>query len=237
MVRSGKRTNNLFTPNRKKSTYPLLSKVDTGLEITGAVAQNLSRPINVIMDSVEAGAQISVALAPKASLGLFTLFTSTPAPVLSTLSKVSIVMAPITVAIDIAALVYAYMADNPSINTCNEAIEELEKRKSYLQERLTDFRKLISHLNQRLLQNEEEQRRLAELENEQRQLVALEIEQRRLVELEKERSRRLESCEIKNVPSRLTDLKEYLSWKAFEIFVYLTYGFVLAKEPSNFRNQ
>lgn len=121
---------------------------------------------------------------------------------MSALAKVCVIAAPITIAVDISSLVYAYKKENHSIKICTDAIEDLKKRKSYLKQRVTHFKDIMSYLSnkeqveRRRLEEArrlEEQRRLKEIE-EQRRLEEIE-EQRRLEEIEEQK--RLKAVQLK----------------------------------------
>lgn len=97
------------------------------------VCKNVPRPLSLIVEGVESGAQIAAALAPKAS-SIFSIFNKVSSPVMSNLSKFAIVLAPIAVAADITFLVFDYKKENVAVDNCDKAIGRLEEMKSSLQE-------------------------------------------------------------------------------------------------------
>lgn len=168
--------------------------------MTREVAQNIARPISLIVDGAEIGARISAAVVSNVSREFFSFFTSAPAPVMSTLAKASIVIAPISIAIDITSLVYAYKEENTSVETCNQAIKSLTERKSYLKERAIHLIELMDYINVRRLEalrieEEQEQKRFEalQIEIEQIRLEALQIEQDRIRLFQIQEERRLNS--------------------------------------------
>lgn len=145
--------------------------------------------MSLIIEGIESGAQITAALAPKS---IFTFFNSLSTPVMSGLSKAAIVLAPISVALDITSLVFEYKKQNTSADMCNKTLKELKEYKSSLQEHnrvLIAQRERLTERRHKALQLEQEVKRLEEkrMEEELRRLEAKRAED------EREELRRLEA--------------------------------------------
>lgn len=159
--------------------------------ITSEVFKNIHRPISLIIEGIEGGAQITAALAPRTILSFFNSFST---PVMSGLSKAAIVLAPISVALDVTSLVFEYKKENKSAGMCNETLKKLKELKSDLQDRSKALAELIKLLTER--------RCKAELfEKEVRRLEAIRIEE------EREELRRLEAIRMEEVREELRRLE------------------------------
>lgn len=148
------------------------------------VCKNVPRPLSLIVEGVESGAQIAAALAPKAS-SIFSIFNKVSSPVMSNLSKVAIVLAPIAVAADITFLVFDYKKENVAVDNCDKAIRRLEEMKSSLQEHSKELQRRKTLLIER--------RCNAELfEQEAKRLEAQRIEEAKRLEAQRIEDERIE---------------------------------------------
>lgn len=68
---------------------------------------------------------------------------------MSSLSKVAVVLGPISVAWDITSLVFEYKKENTSVDFCKTVLVQLEAIKSDLKKRNTVLRNEKSHLTER----------------------------------------------------------------------------------------
>lgn len=169
------------------------SQVDSAFTITIETVKNIHRPISLIIEGVESGTQITAALAPKS---IFSFFNSFSTPVMSSLSKAAVVLAPISVALDITSLVFEYKKENTSAEICNETLKKLKEIQSALQKR----RKLLETQKKLLIERrctakvfEQEVRQLEairkeeeRIEQEVRQLEAKRMEKERIEQLWRE---------------------------------------------------
>lgn len=113
---------------------------------------------------------------------------------MSGLSKAVIVLAPISVALDITSLVFEYKKENTSADMCNETLKKLKELKSGLQERSKALAELIKLLTGRRCKAElfeQEVRRLEAIRMEEereelRRLEAIRIEEERIEQLWRE---------------------------------------------------
>lgn len=145
------------------------------------------------MEGVESSAQITTALAPKT---IFSFFRGFSTPVMSNLAKASLVLGPVSVALDITSLVFDYKRENVSADVCRSAINQLEKIKTAMQTYEKNVKAQMADLDER--------RRQAELlEEEIKRLELKRIEEEKIekqrIEEEKIERRWRDNTEIKIV--------------------------------------